>query len=318
MTGCAGFVGSHLTEQLLRLGIAVIGVDNLLTGRWANIGPLMEQSHFTFINTDVAAQPNLDAIVAEHCDRADTVFHFASPASPLDYARWPLQTLLANSRGTEHALSVAQHFGARFVLASTSEVYGDPLQHPQREDYWGNVNPVGPRSCYDESKRYAEALVVAAQRAGFVDAVILRIFNTYGPRMRHDDGRVVPAFITQALRGEPLTVFGNGEQTRSFMYIDDLVEAILRSSAVPLNGEALVVNVGNPDEISVRTLATLIASLVGVQVRLQLEKLPVDDPARRKPDIARAREALDWQPHTDLVEGLRATIDYLRGELKAA
>ncbi|MGH7661813.1 MAG: NAD-dependent epimerase/dehydratase family protein [Vulcanimicrobiaceae bacterium] len=314
VTGCAGFIGSHLVECLLRHGGAVVGIDNLLTGRDANIRRLLGYSNFAFITEDIAVPSNVVALVGEHIDSIDTVFHLASPASPVDYHRFPLETLVANSRGTEHAVYLANRFHARMILASTSEVYGDARIHPQREDYWGNVNPIGPRACYDEGKRYAEALVSSAHRVGLIDGAIVRIFNTYGPFMRLDDGRVIPTFVGQALRGEPLSVYGRGAQTRSFMYIDDLVNALMRVASIPIGGELIVVNVGNPAETTIRNLASLVASIAGVPLRIVEGPLPQDDPARRKPDITRARAMLDWEPRVSIIDGLRATIDHFRNE----
>lgn len=315
VTGCAGFIGSHLVERLLSHGGAVVGIDNLLTGRDTNIRRLLGYANFASITEDIAVPSNVVALVGEHIDSIDTVFHLASPASPIDYQRFPLETLVANSRGTEHAVYLANRFHARLILASTSEVYGDPRLHPQREDYWGNVNPIGPRACYDEGKRYAEALVASAHRVGLIDAAIVRIFNTYGPYMRLDDGRVIPTFVGQALRGEALSVYGHGEQTRSFMYIDDLIDALVRVASIPLGGEMIVVNVGNPAETSIRSLASLVASLAGVPLKITEAPLPQDDPQRRKPDIRRARAILDWEPRVGLVDGLRATIQHFRKEL---
>ncbi|MBV8600794.1 MAG: NAD-dependent epimerase/dehydratase family protein [Candidatus Eremiobacteraeota bacterium] len=315
ITGCAGFIGSHLAERILAHGGSVVGIDNLLTGRSENVRHLLDYPEFASITEDIAIPSNIVALVGEHIERIDTVFHLASPASPNDYARYPLQTLVANSRGTEHAIYLANRFHARLILASTSEVYGDPLEHPQTEEYWGNVNPVGPRSCYDEGKRYAEALVAAAHRVGLVDAAIVRIFNTYGPRMRIDDGRVVPSFIGRALRGEPLTLYGGGEQTRSFMYVDDLIDALVRVATIPLAGDFHVLNLGSTVETSIRALATVVASVAGVRLQVEDGPLPTDDPTRRCPDISRAQMLLDWQPQIGILEGLRRTIDYFRGEL---
>ena len=315
VTGCAGFVGSHLAERLLQHGGAVVGIDNFLTGREANVRRLLGYAGFAFVTEDIAVPSNIVAIVGEHIDWIDVVFHLASPASPVDYQRFPLETLVANSRGTEHAVYLAHRFHARLILASTSAIYGDAPAHPQPEDYSGNVNPVDPRSCYIEGKRYAEALVASAQRAGLIDAAIARIFNTYGPHMRLDDGRVVPTFIGQALRGEPLTVFGSGAQTRSFMYVDDLIDALLRIASIPLDGELALINVGNPAETPIRMLASLVASICGVPLRTQNSVLPADGPSRVRPDITRARTLLDWEPNVGIIDGLRMTIEHFRREL---
>jgi len=315
VTGCAGFIGSHLVERLLLQGGWAVGIDNLLTGSAANVRRLLGYPNFAFITEDIAVPSNVVPLVGEHIESIDAVFHLASPASPVDYSRFPLETLVANSRGTEHAVYLANRFHARLILASTSEVYGDPRLHPQREDYWGNVNPIGPRACYDEGKRYAEALVASAQRVGLIDAAIVRIFNTYGPYMRLDDGRVIPRFVGQALRGEPLTICGRGEQTRSFMYIDDLVDALVRVASIPLGDELIVVNIGNPVETSIRSLASLVASLAGVPLRTIEGPLSQDDPVRRRPHIERARAMLDWEPRVGIIEGLRITIDHFRREL---
>lgn len=315
VTGCAGFVGSHLVERLLGGGGSVVGIDNLLTGQQENVRRLMGFPNFAFIAEDIAVPSNVVALVGEHIDWIDVVFHLASPASPVDCARYPLETLVANSRGTEHAVYLANRFHSRLILASTSEIYGSPCLHPQREDDWGNVNPIGPRSCYDEGKRYAEALVAAAHRCGLIDAAIVRIFNTYGPHMRLNDGRVIPTFIGQALSGKPLTVYGNGEQTRSFMYIDDLIDALVRVACIPLDGELAVINVGNPAETTIKMLADLIASLSGARIATEEAPIPEDEPVRRRPDITRARTLLEWEPRVGLIDGLRSTIEHFRGQL---
>jgi len=304
VTGAAGFIGSHLAEALLDRDHTVLGVDNLVTGDLANIEPLRGRA-FEFVRHDVTRHIDIDGEV-------DVVFHWASPASPIDYLKLPIQTLKVGSLGTHNALGLALAKRARFVLASTSEVYGDPLEHPQRETYWGNVNPIGPRGVYDEAKRFAEAMTLAYHRAHGVDTRIVRIFNTYGPRMRLHDGRAVPAFMTQALRNEDVTVFGDGTQTRSFCYISDLVDGILRLVDAPTNEP---VNIGNPHELTIEEIARAIISLVGSRSRLTFEPLPTDDPRQRRPDITRARTLLGWEPQVGLEEGLRKTVGYFRQKL---
>ncbi|GAA4671443.1 GDP-mannose 4,6-dehydratase [Streptomyces chumphonensis] len=298
VTGGAGFLGSHLCEALLRRGDEVVCVDDLSTGRPENIAPLGADPAFTFLRADVSADLDVPGPL-------DAVAHLASPASPPDYLRLPLHTLRAGSRGTENALRLAGRHGARFLLASTSEVYGDPLVHPQDESYWGNVNPIGPRSVYDEAKRFSEALALAHHRTHGLDAGIVRIFNTYGPRMRPHDGRVVSSFITQALSGEPLTLYGDGKQSRSFCYVDDLVRGLL---AMLDHDERGPVNLGNPVELSVADLADLVLRLTGSDARVQHHPLPVDDPVRRRPDITRAVERLGWHPEVGIEEGLCRTV----------
>lgn len=298
LTGAAGFLGSHLTDVLLARGFEVIGVDDLSTGRRENLAHLAQEPRFTFLEGD-ASQP-LDVE-----GRLAWVLHFASPASPPKYLARPIETMRVNAEGTRHLLDLARAKGASFFLASTSETYGDPLEHPQRESYWGHVNPVGPRSVYDESKRYAEALTTAYHAAHGVDVRIVRIFNTYGPRMDADDGRVVTNFIKQALAGEPLTIYGAGGQTRSFCYVSDLVEGILRNME---RGDAKPVNLGNPNEFTILELATLVLKLTGSTSKLEHRPLPTDDPQQRKPDIARAKTLLGWEPTILLQEGLRRTI----------
>jgi dTDP-glucose 4,6-dehydratase len=304
VTGAAGFIGSHLTEYLLAKGFSVVGMDNLATGDVANIEHLTGRD-FVLVKHDVTNYIALEGPL-------DYVFHFASPASPIDYLKLPIQTLKVGSLGTHNCLGLAKAKGARILLASTSEVYGDPLVHPQREDYWGNVNPIGPRGVYDEAKRFAEAITMAYQRAHGVQTRIVRIFNTYGPRMRVEDGRAIPAFLSQALRGEDVTVFGDGSQTRSLCYVSDLVEGIFR---LMLSDVVDPVNIGNPAELSMRTLAERCVALTGSRSRIVERPLPVDDPKRRQPDLTRARTLLGWEPRVSLDEGLPRTIDYFRSKL---
>src|SRR3984893_175585 len=303
VTGGAGFLGSHLCDRLLREGHEVIAMDNLLTGNLRNIEHLREEKRFRFVRHNVAQYVYVDGPL-------DAVLHFASPASPIDYLELPIQTLKVGSLGTHNALGLALAKKARFLLASTSEVYGDPLVHPQPETYWGNVNPIGPRGVYDEAKRFAEAITMAYDRAHGVDTRIARIFNTYGQRMRPRDGRVVPALICQALAGEPLTVFGDGSQTRSFCYVADLIEGITRLLLSEINEP---VNLGNPAELSVLEFARTIKKLTGTKSEIVHRPLPVDDPKVRQPDITRAREKLGWEPKVKLEEGLGRTIEYFRG-----
>jgi dTDP-glucose 4,6-dehydratase len=307
ITGAAGFIGSHLSEALLDRGYEVIGIDNLLTGDIANISHLTNRD-FTFIKHDVTNYIYVDGPV-------DYVLHWASPASPIDYLQLPIQTLKVGALGTHKALGLAKKKQARFVLASTSEVYGDPLEHPQKETYWGNVNPVGPRGVYDEAKRFAEAMTVAYNRFHNLDTKIARIFNTYGPRMRVNDGRAVPAFISQALRDQDVTVFGDGTQTRSLIYISDLVDGIIRLMLSPVNEP---VNLGNPHEMTIEEIARLIVKMLGAKSRLVYSPLPIDDPRVRQPDISRARTLLGWEPTVPLEEGLVRTIDYFKQKVKAA
>jgi dTDP-glucose 4,6-dehydratase len=311
ITGGAGFLGSHLCEALLARGDQVVCVDDLSTGQYSNIEPFLANPRFVFQQTDVSSFLQTGGPV-------DAVAHLASPASPPDYHRMPLETLAVGSRGTENALRLAQAHGARFVLASTSEVYGDPLVHPQREDYWGNVNSVGPRSVYDEAKRYAEAVTMAFGRSFDVNVGIVRIFNTYGPRMRPQDGRVVSSFITQALTGDPLTIYGDGSQTRSFCYVDDLVAGLV---SMLDSRETGPINLGNPNEKTVLELADLVLDLTGSTSGIEFHALPKDDPTRRRPDITRARDLLGWEPTADVREGVHRTVDFFRarpGELAAA
>ena len=302
VTGGAGFLGSHLCDRLLAEGHRVIALDNLLTGSTDNIAHLAGNARFTFIQHNVTEFIYLAGPV-------HFVFHFASPASPIDYLELPIQTLKVGSLGTHNALGLAKVKGATFLLASTSEVYGDPLQHPQTEDYWGNVNPIGPRGVYDEAKRFAEALTMAYHRYHQVDTKIARIFNTYGPRMRLRDGRVVPAFIGQALSGEPLTVFGDGSQTRSFCYVSDLIDGLFRLSQSQCHEP---VNIGNPTEFTILQFAQLILKILGSSSTVTHQPLPVDDPKQRRPNIGRARQLLGWEPQVNLEAGLRQTIEYFR------
>ena len=304
VTGAAGFIGSHLSEALLDRGHQVIGIDNLLTGDLANITRLRERN-FEFIRHDVTRHIDIDGPV-------DFVLHWASPASPIDYLELPIQTLKVGSLGTHNALGLALKKKARFVIASTSEVYGDPLEHPQKETYWGNVNPIGPRGVYDEAKRFAEAMTLAYHRYHGVDTRIVRIFNTYGPRMRLRDGRAVPAFMSQALTGQDVTIFGDGTQTRSFTYVSDLVDGVLRLMEVNTNDP---VNIGNPHEVTIEEIARTIIKLVGSTSKLVYRPLPVDDPKQRRPDITRARTLLGWEPKVPLEQGLTTTLAYFRERL---
>ena len=302
VTGAAGFLGSHLCRRLLSEGHEVIGMDNFVTGRPGNVAPLFESSRFHFVQLDVTNFVYVDGPL-------DAVMHFASPASPIDYLELPIQTLKVGSLGTHKTLGLAKAKAARYFLASTSEVYGDPLVNPQPESYWGNVNPVGPRGVYDEAKRFAEALTMAYHRYHGLDVRIVRIFNTYGPAMRPHDGRVVSNFIRQALSGEPLTVYGDGSQTRSFCYVDDEIDGIYRLLMSDYVGP---MNIGNPDEMTVMQLARLVLELTGASSGIETRPLPQDDPQVRRPMIELAREVLGWEPRTSLAEGLRSTIDYFR------
>ena len=301
VTGIAGFIGSHLADRLLGQGHNVVGLDNLLTGSADNIKHLDNQ-RFKFINHDVTEHISIDGQV-------DFVLHWASPASPTDYLEWPIPTLKVGALGTHKALGLAKAKGATFLLASTSEVYGDPLEHPQPESYWGNVNPIGPRGVYDEAKRFAEAITVAYHRYHGVNTKIARIFNTYGPRMRVNDGRAIPTFIAQALAGKDLTVFGNGNQTRSFCFISDLVDGILRLMESNTNDP---VNLGNPKEMTINEIAQEIITMTGSRSQIIHQRLPIDDPKVRQPDITKAREILGWTPHVNLHEGLSRTIEYVK------
>jgi dTDP-glucose 4,6-dehydratase len=305
VTGGAGFLGSHLCDRLLVEGHAVIAMDNLITGTTDNISHLAGNERFHFIKHDVT---NFIYIRGE----LDAVLHFASPASPVDYLEYPIQTLKVGSLGTHNALGLAMAKGARFLLASTSEVYGDPQLHPQSEDYWGHVNPIGPRGVYDEAKRFAEAMTMAYHRSHAVDTRIARIFNTYGPRMRLDDGRVVPNFVGQALRGDPLSVYGDGSQTRSFCYVSDLVEGIYR---LLMSDEVEPVNIGNPNEISILEFAQVINEMTANQSGIAFRPLPVDDPKQRQPDIGKAKRILNWTPAVSLMAGMEETVSWFAERL---
>ena len=302
ITGAAGFLGSHLCDRFIKEGHHVIAMDNLITGNIKNIEHHFSNDHFEFIEHDVTKHIEIPG-------KLDYILHFASPASPIDYLKIPIQTLKVGALGTHNCLGLAKAKNARMLVASTSEVYGDPLVHPQTEDYWGNVNPVGPRGVYDEAKRYMEAITMAYHTFHGVDTRIVRIFNTYGPRMRLNDGRALPAFIGQALRGENLTVFGDGSQTRSFCFVNDLVEGIYR---LLMSDYYMPVNVGNPDEISLKDFAEEILVLTGNKVKISYKPLPVDDPKQRQPDITRAKQLLGWEPKVSRKEGLKITYEYFR------
>jgi dTDP-glucose 4,6-dehydratase len=302
ITGAAGFLGSHLCDRFLADQHEVVGIDNLITGHTDNVAHLASNPRFRFVRHDVSMHMNVAGPV-------DGVLHLASPASPVDYLELPIQTLKVGSLGTHNALGLARAKQARFLLASTSEVYGDPLEHPQRESYWGNVNPIGPRSVYDEAKRFAEAITMAYHRTFGVDTRIVRIFNTYGPRMRPRDGRVVSNFIVQALTGEPITVYGDGAQTRSFCYVDDEIDGIY---SLFMRGDSEPTNIGNPEEYTVNDLATLVRDIVGGDTRIEYRPLPQDDPKKRRPDISRARSLLGWEPKVPVREGLRRSVAYFR------
>ena len=302
ITGGAGFLGSHLADALLGRGDHVVAIDNLVTGVRANIEHLFGTPGFTFVEQDVS---NFVSVPGD----VDAVLHFASPASPIDYLEMPIQTLKVGSLGTHNTLGLAKAKGATYLLASTSEVYGDPLVHPQPEEYWGNVNPVGPRGVYDEAKRFSEAMTMAYRRAHGVDTRIVRIFNTYGPRMRPDDGRVISNFVVQALRGEPLTVYGDGSQTRSFCFVDDEIRGLV---ALLDSGAHDPVNLGNPNEFTILELAEIVLDVTGSSSTIEHHPLPADDPAQRKPDITRARQILGWEPHVDLRTGIEKTVEYFR------
>ena len=307
ITGGAGFLGSHLCDRFLAEGYEVLAMDNLITGDLRNVEHLAANPDFHFFHQDVTEYIHVPG-------KLDAVLHFASPASPIDYLLLPIQTLKVGSLGTHKALGLAHAKGARFLLASTSECYGDPLVHPQPEDYWGNVNPVGPRGVYDEAKRFAEAMTMAYQRFHGVETRIVRIFNTYGPRMRLNDGRVLPAFMSQALRGEDLTVFGDGSQTRSFCYVTDLVDGIYR---LLQSDEPLPTNVGNPAEMTIRQFADAVLELTGSSSKIDFRPLPEDDPKVRQPDITKARRVLGWEPKVDLGSGLETTLEYFRERIGA-
>ena len=307
VTGGAGFIGSHLCEFFLAKDWDVVCMDDFVTGSRDNVSGVASRRGFTLVEHDVTEYIRLDGPL-------DWVLHFASPASPRDYLELPIQTLKVGALGTHNALGVAKAKGARLLLASTSEVYGDPLVHPQREDYWGHVNPVGPRGVYDEAKRFGEAITMAYHRTHGIDTRIVRIFNTFGPRMRLNDGRAIPAFMSQALTGAPITVFGDGGQTRSFQYISDLIEGLWRLMQAPINDP---VNLGNPHEMSLLDLAKRIIRLTGSRSEIVFRQLPVDDPKVRQPDISRARALLGWEPRVDIEEGLRLTVDFFREKLRS-
>lgn len=304
VTGAAGFLGSHLTDRLLGEGHSVLGVDNLSTGDLGNIAHLKNEARFSFEEKDIC-QP-FDP------GKVDAVYNMASPASPPEYLKLAIETLRVGSVGTENTLEIAQKYGAAYLHASTSECYGDPLEHPQTENYWGNVNPVGPRSVYDEAKRYSEALTMAYHRSRGVDTHLVRIFNTYGPRLHPSDGRVISNFVMQALRGEPLTVYGDGEQTRSFCYVADLIEGILRLSR---SDEHMPTNIGNPVEFTILECAQAVLEVTGSKSELRFEPLPQDDPTRRKPDISKAKRVLDWEPKVSLREGLKLSLDFFKSKV---
>jgi len=308
ITGGAGFLGSHLCDRFIKEGYHAIAMDNLITGDLKNIEHLFKLENFEFYHHDVSKFVHVPG-------HLDYILHFASPASPIDYLKIPIQTLKVGSLGTHNLLGLAKDKGARLLIASTSEVYGDPEVHPQSEEYWGNVNPVGPRGCYDEAKRFQEAMTMAYHMHHGLETRIVRIFNTYGPRMRLNDGRVLPAFMSQALRGEELSIFGDGSQTRSFCYVDDLVEGIYR---LLLSDYAQPVNIGNPSEITIKEFAEEICQLTGVELKLGYQPLPKDDPQRRQPDITKAREILGWEPMVSRSEGLRITLEYFKNNVKTA
>jgi dTDP-glucose 4,6-dehydratase len=306
ITGAAGFLGSHLCDRFIKEDYHVIGMDNLITGNLANIEHLFKLKNFEFYHHDVSKFVHVPG-------ELDYILHFASPASPIDYLKLPIQTLKVGSLGTHNLLGLAKVKKARFLIASTSEVYGDPLVHPQNEDYWGNVNPIGPRGVYDEAKRFQEAITMAYHTYHGLETRIVRIFNTYGPRMRLDDGRVLPAFISQAIRGEDLTCFGDGTQTRSFCYVDDLIEGIYR---LLLSDYAYPVNIGNPQEITIKEFGEEILKLTGAKQKLVYLPLPKDDPKQRRPDITRAKELLGWEPKVSREEGLRITYEYFKKQIE--
>jgi len=305
VTGGAGFLGSHLTDRLLKEGFKVIGLDNFITGNPANLDHLKNNPNYSFIEQDVTKHISIPGDI-------DRIYHFASPASPIDYLELPIQTLKVGSLGTHNALGLAKAKNASFLMASTSECYGDPLVHPQTEDYWGNVNPIGPRGVYDEAKRFSEAMTMAYHRYHKVDTKIVRIFNTYGPRMRLKDGRVVPAFVGQALRGEPITVFGDGSQTRSFCFCSDLIDGIYKLSQSDYHEP---VNIGNPNELTIKEFGERIVRITGSKSTLTFQDLPVDDPKQRRPDITRATKLLGWKPLVDLETGLTETIEWFKSRV---
>jgi len=306
VTGGAGFLGSHLCEALLADGYSVVAVDNLLTGRLSNIEHLRREGNFEFLQLDINRP--------FECDKVDYVFHFASPASPVDYMVHGIETLKVGSLGTLHALEIAQKYQAKYLVSSTSECYGDPLEHPQKETYWGNVNSIGPRSVYDEAKRFTEALTMAYHRYQQVDTRIVRIFNTYGPRMQLNDGRVIPNFMKQAFRGDDLTVYGDGLHTRSFCYVTDEIEGILRLAK---SDEHFPVNIGNPDEFTILECARRVIAITGSKSQIRYNKLPQDDPKQRQPDISKAKNLLQWEPKVNLDAGLRMSLDYFREAVAA-
>ncbi len=307
VTGGAGFLGSHLCDRLLSEGHTVVCIDNLITGDTSNIAHLLGNERFCFVHHDVSNYIFIEGSV-------NNVLHFASPASPIDYLKLPIQTLKVGSLGTHKALGLAKAKGAKFLLASTSEVYGDPLEHPQKESYWGNVNPIGTRGVYDEAKRFSEAMTMAYHRYHGVETRIVRIFNTYGPRMRINDGRAIPAFMSQAIRGEDITVFGNGNQTRSVCYVDDLIDGIYR---LLISNVIEPTNIGNPDEIPILLLAKEIQLLTGTRSKIVFKELPEDDPKIRQPDISKARKLLNWEPKVNRIEGLKKTLEYFRSKIGA-
>jgi dTDP-glucose 4,6-dehydratase len=307
ITGAAGFLGSHLCDRFIADGYRVVAMDNLITGRLKNIEHLFKNENFEFYNHDVSKFIHVSG-------HLDYILHFASPASPIDYLKIPIQTLKVGSLGIHNCLGLAKAKGAKVLIASTSEVYGDPTVHPQNEDYWGNVNPVGPRGVYDEAKRFQEAITMAYHNFHGIETRIVRIFNTYGPRMRLNDGRVLPAFIGQALRGEDLTIFGDGSQTRSFCYVDDLIEGIVR---LLHSNYVFPVNIGNPDEITISDFAEEIIKLTGTNQKVVYKELPVDDPKQRQPDITRAKNLLNWEPKVNRAEGLKITYDYFKSLTEA-
>lgn len=310
ISGAAGFIGSHLVDRLLHDGFAVTGIDNFITGDRANLSHIPASRPWRLVEADATANDFTARMSA--LGPFDLVLHLASLASPMEYLKYPIETLESGSTATRNMLRIAHRFGARFLLTSTSECYGDPLEHPQKESYWGNVNPIGPRSCYDESKRFAEALTMAYHRKHGLRTNIARIFNTYGPRMKLNDGRVVPAFLSQALEAKPLTIFGDGTQTRSFCYVDDLVDGLCR---LMNSGEREPVNLGNPEEITLLVFAERIQRLLGTNCPLEFHPLPENDPTRRQPDISKAKRLLDWEPSVDLETGLNQTIGYFKAKL---